>query len=167
MGVATPLPRAGADAVDPRLRRLRRLAWLLDRSIGIGPKGRFGLDPLLGLIPGIGDWAGAALSFYVVYEATRLGVAWSAIGRMVGNIAIEALVGTVPVAGDAFDFFWQANARNLRLVEQHYRPGLAPRPLGDVGAFLAGLALALIALLLTTLFLAGWLLRELWMMFTG
>lgn len=163
MRAASPLPDNGAAIVDPRLRRLRRLVWLLDRSIGLGPKGRFGLDPLLGLIPGAGDWAGAVLSFYIVYEATRLGVAWSALGRMVGNIAVEALVGTVPVVGDAFDFFWQANARNLRLVEQHYRPGLAPRPLGDIGAFLAGLVLALVALLLGSLFAAGWMLRELWL----
>lgn len=167
MGVATPLPRPGADTVDPRLRRLRRLAWLLDRSIGIGPKGRFGLDPLLGLIPGLGDWAGAVLSLYIVYEAARLGVGWSVLGRMVGNIAIEALVGTVPVAGDAFDFFWQANARNLRLVEQHYRPGLAPRPLRHIGVFIVGLALALVGSLLASLFLTGWLLRELWQAFAG
>lgn len=167
MGVATPLPRSGTHAADPRLRRLRQLAWLLDRSIGFGPKGRFGLDPLLGLIPGVGDWAGAVLSFYIVYESARLGVAWSVLGRMVGNIAIEALVGTVPIAGDAFDFFWQANARNLRLVEQHYLPGLPPRPLRDIGAFLAGLALALVALLLATLFLAAWVLRELWQFFTA
>ena len=167
MGVATPLPRASIDPVDPRLRRLRQLAWLLDRSLGLGPRGRFGLDPLLGLIPGIGDWAGAALSLYIVYEATRLGLAWSVVGRMVGNIAIEALVGTVPIAGDAFDFVWQANMRNLQLVERHYRPDLRPRPLRDVGGFMIGLALALLALLVASLFAAAWVLRELWQFFVA
>jgi hypothetical protein len=113
------------------------------------------------LIPGIGDWAGAALSLYIVYEAMRLGLPWPVLGRMVANIAIESLVGTLPVAGDAFDFYWQANARNLRLVEQHYSPKLKARPFRSVPLFIGALALFLVAMLAATLALAAWGVREL------
>jgi hypothetical protein len=162
MAEVTRPPRRFPSDAEPRLRRLRRLAWWLDRCIGIGPRGRFGLDPLLGLIPGLGDWAGAALSFYVVYEAMRLGLPWPVLGRMVGNVAIEAVLGSVPVAGDVFDFFWQANTRNLRLVDRHYHPRLRPRPLKAVAAFVAVLALTMIVLLIAAIACAVWIGRELW-----
>lgn len=162
MGNATRLPRTPRGESEQRLQRLRRLAWLLDRSVGVGPRARFGLDPLLGLIPGVGDWAGAALSLYIVYEATRLGLSWPVVFRMVGNIAIETLIGTIPLAGDAFDFFWQANTRNLQLVDRHYRPGSKPRPLRSVGFFIGVLALITIGVLIASLFAAAWFFRELW-----
>ncbi|HEY0947587.1 MAG TPA: DUF4112 domain-containing protein [Opitutaceae bacterium] len=130
---------------DPRLRRLRGLAWLLDRSIPLPGGWRIGLDPLLGSLPGAGDWLGGVLSTYLLYEGARLGLPPRVLGRMVLNIAIEVLVGAVPVVGDLFDFAWQANVRNLQLVERHYRPTLRPRPLGPL---VAGL-LALVFLFIT------------------
>jgi hypothetical protein len=127
MGVAIPMPHAlPSVGAQRRLRRLRSLAWLLDRSIPLG-RWRIGLDPIIGLLPGAGDWIGAVLSLYVLYEGARLGVPAGVLGRMGGNILVETIFGSIPVLGDLFDFAWQANTKNLALVEQHYRPTLEPR----------------------------------------
>ncbi len=146
----SPLPPASSGAplppADHRLRKLGRVAWVLDRSIPIGGGRRIGLDPLLGLFPGIGDWLGAVLSLYVLYEAARLGLPLRVLGRIAANITVEALLGAIPILGDLFDFAWQANMRNLRLVERHYQPGLRPRSLRQIAW-----ALILFALLLLTL----------------
>src|SRR5690606_6776212 len=104
---------------ERRLKRLRALAWVLDRSIPIG-RWRIGLDPILGVIPGLGDWIGAVMSLYVVYESARLGAPARTLARMGGNILVETLVGSIPVLGDVFDAAWQANTRNLALIERHY-----------------------------------------------
>lgn len=149
-GVARPIPRVIAEGeAGRRLHRLRSLSWFLDRSIPIG-KWRIGVDPILGLVPGAGDWIGAALSVYVLYEGARLGLPVSVLLRMTGNILVEAIVGTVPVLGDIFDFAWQANTRNLALVEQHYRPGLELRP----GRRIV-LALVVVAVTVLLIFAAG------------
>lgn len=129
-----------------RLRKIRSVAWVLDRSIPIG-KWRVGLDPLLGLIPGLGDWAGAALSLYVMYHAARLGMPTPVLARMSGNILVEATVGAVPVLGDLFDMAWQANTRNVRLVEQHYEPTLRPRSFRKIWFGLLVFAIALLTLI--------------------
>jgi len=130
-----------------RLVRLRRAAWLLDRSIPLGGGYRIGLDPLIGLIPGAGDWIGALLSLYFIYEAARLGLPMKILARMGANVAIESFLGVVPVIGDLFDFVWQANMRNLRLVEQHYRPALAPRSLRKVWLAVTVFSVLLLALI--------------------
>ena len=101
---------------------------LLDASILVpGTRFRFGLDPIIGLVPGFGDFAGAALSGYIVYEAWRLGVPPRALARMIANIGLEAAIGTVPVAGDVFDAAWKANLRNLDIVRRHVGPGVPGR----------------------------------------
>jgi hypothetical protein len=93
---------------------------VLDASIRVpGTSFRFGLDPVIGLIPGLGDAIGTVLSGYIVVEATRLGASLSVLFRMLSNIAIEAIVGLIPGVGDAFDVFWKSNTRNLRLLERH------------------------------------------------
>jgi hypothetical protein len=148
VGVAIPIPRPPAAAkTEERLRRLRALAWLLDRSIPIGGGWRIGLDPILGLLPGLGDWIGALLSFYFLYEGGRLGLPTSVLARMGGNILVEALIGVVPLAGDLFDFAWQANVRNLALIERHYRPALKPRSLRNLWFALAAMCFALLAMI--------------------
>lgn len=161
MGEAIPIPRQIPADAEMRLRRLRGLAWILDRSVGVGPNARFGLDPIIGLIPVVGDWAGAVLSLYVVYEALRLGISWPVLGRMLLNVGVEALVGAVPVLGDVFDFVWQANTRNLRLVEQHYQARLRPRSAASITGVLVAVAIVLFATLAATLWLAIWLLKQL------
>ena len=150
------------DAAQPRdaskrLARLRRLSWVLDRSIPIGNK-RFGLDPILGLIPGIGDWIASVLSLYVLYEAARLGLPKHVLGRMAANIGVEAVVGSVPVLGDLFDFAWQANARNVRLIDQHYQANMPARPIGRlVILIVVGAVLLLIVTFTIAFLLAQWL----------
>ena len=155
------------DPISPdaaaRLRRLRSLAFFLDRLFSFGGNRRFGVEPLIGLIPGLGDWIGGVLSLYILYEAARLGISWSVLGRMATNVLLETVVGTIPVAGDLFDFIWQANMRNVQLVESHYRSSLRPRPLGRIVFALVGAALLLFFLLLT---LAVFTVRLLWQLFT-
>ena len=161
MGEAIPIPRQIPADAEMRLRRLRKVAWLLDRSVGVGPDARFGLDPIIGLIPVVGDWAGSILSLYVVYEALRLGIPWPVLGRMLLNVGVEALVGAVPVLGDVFDFVWQANMRNLRLVEAHYHARLRPRSSGSIAGVLAIMATAVIVISIATLWLGIWLIQQL------
>ncbi|MBW3553633.1 MAG: DUF4112 domain-containing protein [Gemmatimonadetes bacterium] len=97
----------------------RAVARLLDRSLRIpGTSLRFGLDPILGLIPGIGDAAGALASGYILYVAWLNGTPGSMIGRMMLNVGVDALMGAIPVIGDLFDAGWQANARNVALLEK-------------------------------------------------
>jgi len=102
------------------LERLEFLATLLDSAILIpGTKIRFGADAVIGLVPGIGDAITTALSAWIVYEAHRLGVPRHMLMRMIGNVAVDGLVGAVPLVGDLFDVMWRANRRNMRLLRQH------------------------------------------------
>jgi hypothetical protein len=80
---------------------------------------RFGLDALAGLIPGVGDALTGGVSVYVLFAATRMGAPPSVIARMAGNIALDLLLGMVPLLGDVFDVGWKANTRNVRLLERH------------------------------------------------
>jgi hypothetical protein len=152
VGVAIPIPRSlPSPESDRRLRRLRSLAWFLDRSIPIG-KWRIGVDPIIGMLPGAGDWIGAALSLYVLYQGARLGMPFGVLTRMGGNILVESIVGAVPILGDLFDFAWQANARNLALIEEHYRPNLEKRTLGRIWFALGLFAVVVLGLLAALVF---------------
>ena len=105
---------------DRKLDGLRAFARVLDSAIAVpGTKMRFGLDPVLGLIPGFGDLAGAAMSGYIVLAGIRNGASRVLIMRMLGNVAIDTLVGSVPILGDLFDAGWKSNMRNVTLLEQH------------------------------------------------
>ena len=102
------------------MRRLDALSRLLDSAFSIpGTRFRIGLDGLLGLIPGIGDSLGAALSAYIIVEAARLGAPRRLLLRMIGNVAVEGIVGAVPIVGDVFDIVWKANVRNVALLRTH------------------------------------------------
>jgi len=103
-----------------RLKKLRRLAWLIDGAFGLpGTKFRFGLNSIIGLLPVGGDAVLAGLSLYIVYEAARLGVPRPQLARMLGNVALEFVGGSIPVLGDIFDMALKANLRNLALIEHH------------------------------------------------
>lgn len=131
-GTAYRVPRtAASDPAAVRLRRLDRLSWVLDRAIPIG-RYRIGLDPIIGLLPGLGDWIGAMLSVYILYEGARLGAPGGILLRMTGNILIETVIGEIPLLGDLFDFAWQANTRNVALIHRHHGPTWRPRPLRAV-----------------------------------
>jgi hypothetical protein len=102
------------------LNRIRKFSRLMDSSIRIPIIGfRFGLDPIIGLIPGVGDVIDTAFSAYLIYLAARFSLPRHVLGWMIFNIGLEAVVGTVPIAGDLFDAFFKSNIRNLALLEQH------------------------------------------------
>ena len=102
------------------LRRVRVVATVLDDAIRIpGTNIRFGLDPVIGLVPGLGDLLGGAASAYIILEAARAGASASILVRMAANVGIDTLIGALPVIGDLFDFAWKSNARNVRLLARH------------------------------------------------
>lgn len=148
-GVARRIPRDDtSDPAQRRFRRLDRLSWILDRSIPVG-RWRIGLDPILGLMPGLGDSIGALLSLYVLYEGARLGAPGHVLLRITGNILIEAILGVIPLLGDVFDFIWQANTRNMALLHQHYQPGWQPRSLRGVWIAVLAVTLLVLAIIIT------------------
>ena len=103
---------------EARLQRLRLLSRVLDAQWSIpGTRYRVGLDGLVGLIPGVGDAAGALLSTYILYEAMRLGAPRRVLLRMAANIGLETVVGALPVVGDLFDVVWKANTKNVALLQ--------------------------------------------------
>jgi hypothetical protein len=118
-----------SPTVDPEvgtLERLRRVGWLLDNSFRVPGTGiRFGLDPIIGLVPGLGDLVAGALSLYIIAESARLGVPRGLLLRMGWNVAVDTFVGEVPILGDLFDVAWKANIRNLALLEEHLRQPIA------------------------------------------
>jgi len=102
---------------------IERLAWLMDNSIPIGGGYRIGLDPIIGLIPALGDLIGALVSSMIVLQAHRAGIPRATLLRMVANVGIDAAVGTIPFIGDAMDFAFKANSKNLELYRKS-RAGL-------------------------------------------
>ncbi len=105
---------------ERELRELRRFAHLLDEAFRIPVIGyRVGLEPILGLIPVIGDVSGFLISGYLIVRAARLGLPKALISRMILNAVLDASIGSIPIVGDAFDFFWKVNKRNMRLVERY------------------------------------------------
>ncbi len=107
------------------LERLEWLATLLDSAVILPGNIRIGLDAVVGLMPGIGDALTSAVSLWMVKEAHALGASRQVIMRMVGNVAVDALAGSVPVVGDIFDVAWRANLRNVSLLRKHFeREGL-------------------------------------------
>jgi hypothetical protein len=100
-----------------RIARIDALATLLDTALVIPGTGvRFGLDALIGFFPVVGDTITTALSLFIVHEAYQLGAPGHVIARMLGNVALDGVLGAVPVVGDAFDVLWRANRRNVRLL---------------------------------------------------
>ena len=112
-----------AGRID-RLRRLRRIhgvARMMDTAIGIpGTRFRFGADSIMGLGPLVGDAGGALIGLYIVNEARRMGVPNDKLAKMIGNLAVDSVVGSVPLAGDLFDVFFKSHRRNLNIVLDHF-----------------------------------------------
>jgi hypothetical protein len=142
-----------------RLASLRRWAFLLDSLFRIpGTSVRFGLDGIVGLIPGIGDIASPAYTGLILIEALRLRVPAIVQARMVLNAAIDMAIGLVPLLGDIADIAWKANTRNLALLERHARPGTPPSR-GDY--LFVYLCLGLVALIaFVPMLIIAWLLTR-------
>jgi len=111
---------ADFPALEARYRRLRQIAVLMDGFLRVpGTKFRFGLNSLIGLPPGAGDAMLAAISLWIVWQGSKLGLPREKIVRMLVNVAVEAALGSIPVLGDLFDVIWKANLRNLAIIEAH------------------------------------------------
>lgn len=138
------------------------LADLLDRRFRVPGTGlRVGLDPLLGLVPGAGDAIAGVLGSFIVYVAASQGVPRITLVRMALNIALNGLVGAVPVVGDLFSFWFKSNVRNLELLERHAPVGERAATAPDWG-FVIGLLAALVALVVGAIAALVWLVKWLW-----
>ena len=151
-----------------RIEHLRRVAYWLDEGVPLpGTRYRIGLDPILGLVPGVGDAAGAVMAVAILVEAGRRGTSRLTLTRIATNIALDAALGAVPLLGDAFDALWKANLRNVALLEQHAANPTAARKAdrlffvlltGSLFLFCAALVAGglLLTALLIRLVAAGW-----------
>jgi hypothetical protein len=149
-------PRALTKGQEQRLKALRHISRLLDSAFVVPGTGfRIGLDPILGLVPGLGDLTSPLFAMALLWQSRDLGIPRIVQLRMIFNVAIDALVGLLPVAGDFFDFAWKANDRNLTLLEryayEHRRPSA-----GD-WIFVTGMLVLLAVIAAVPFLLAGWL----------
>jgi len=143
--------KAGAAFSDENL---DYLSHLLDDFLRIpGTPIRFGLDGIVGFIPGIGDILGGLASTIIIIAAWVRGVPKVTVARMVVNVAIETAVGSLPVVGNLFDIAWRANRRNYKLLEGSIRE--PEKHSGSSWLFFAGVCLVLVALMMVPLVLAG------------
>lgn len=112
-------PSAASLEHQATLRRTRTVARILDESARVpGTNFRIGIDPVLGILPVSGDIVAALSSFYIVFEAARIGVPPRTLGLMGLNIAVDVVGGSIPVLGTLFDAVWKANIRNVALLEE-------------------------------------------------
>ena len=134
MAPSPPNPDAIFDALisnrnDPAAlrKRVETLEILLERSFVIpGINRPVGLDAIVGLVPVVGDVIAATMGAYLIWEARNLGMPKWKIWRMVGNLGVDTALGAVPLVGDAFDFFFRSNTRNLKIIKKHldkHHPG--------------------------------------------
>ena len=119
MELLTDRPTRPTSGQEGALKRMRFLANLFDDRLRLPGTGRFGLDGILGLIPGVGDAATGLVSLYLAAEGLRFGMPLMRLVRMGFNVAIDMVLGAIPLIGDLFDFAWRANRKNVRLVLDH------------------------------------------------
>lgn len=162
------LPVRRIDPDDPHRSakvspRIEQLAWILDDAIRIpGTTKRVGVDGVVGLIPGIGDAAGLAAGMIVVGAGILGGVAVPTILRMLWNVTIDATLGTIPFAGDAFDFVNKTNTRNLNLIHADLadRKGTSRRSAIVLTAWFAGVTTVVVTLIVIQLLVIVWILSK-------
>lgn len=136
---------------------LELLAQWMDAVFEIpGTRIRFGLDAIVGLVPGLGDLLTTLVSLYILGAARRYGAPRATLLRMAANVAIDAALGALPLVGDVFDVFWKSNVKNVALLKRHVQatPAQQRRAAKGDWLFLAGLILLLIALLAGALVVA-------------
>jgi hypothetical protein len=127
-GRRPPLQEIEWEVLPPEEKRRRQgleplfkwISLIMDEFVRVpGTKFKFGLDPLIGLVPGLGDTGSALVSAFALIQAARLGVPKILLARMSLNILINELIGIVPVVGDAFSFWFKSNARNYQIIKDH------------------------------------------------
>jgi hypothetical protein len=152
---------SGSRAMSKHLTTLRQIARVMDDAVRVpGTDFRIGLDAILGLFPGLGDVAGGLTTAYTIVVAQQMGAPKAVLLRMLWNVLVDTVVGSVPVLGDVFDAAYRANRRNVNLVEKY---SLAPTETersskGFVAVLLIGLALIVIGGITVTYLLV----RALW-----
>ncbi|MDY7002461.1 MAG: DUF4112 domain-containing protein [Cyanobacteriota bacterium] len=149
--MAKPSPIVSGDRLQAanKVKQLRKLSDLLDNAIRVpGTSYGVGIDPLLGLIPGGGDFLGGLISVYIVFSAAMMGLPRETLMRMSSNIVFDSLVGIVPVFGDLFDVAWKANSKNMDILEAHLESPKVSKSAdrGFVFLLLGGLILFVIAI---------------------
>lgn len=150
--------------MDPTLRRLRWIADLLDSRFRVpGTEIRFGLDPILSLVPGLGDLASPLFALALIVQGLRQQVPKIVLTRMMLNALLDAIIGAVPIAGTIGDVFFRANLMNLALLERHAQAGRPPAS-GDY-AFVFGMAAVCGLLVAIPVGLGFWLAYRLLMLF--
>lgn len=118
-----------ADRNNPAAlrKRIETLELLLERSFTIpGINRPVGLDAIVGLVPVVGDIVTAVMGAYIIWEARNLGMPKWKLWRMMGNLGVDTALGAIPLVGDAFDFLFRSNTRNLRIIRKHldkHHPG--------------------------------------------
>ncbi len=174
--ILPPAPPDPSTAADPRpfpgttARLSERIAWILDECVRVpGSRRRFGLDPIVGLIPYGGETAATAIGAVILAEAGRKGLPIRTLVRMAGNMILNAAVGAIPVVGDVFSFWFKSNSRNYRLLAAYLASDSGEQASGGwwpvlviVGAILFVLACNIVAWL--TLW---WLLAQIWSAIAG
>ena len=160
----------GAAAVEPRgradvERSLDQLSYWMDGLFRVPGTGwRVGLDALVGLIPGVGDFATTAVSFYILAAGVRYRVPKATLLRMAANVGVDYLLGAVPVLGDLFDAAWKSNQMNVELLKRRASVSAEEARHGRVSdwLFLALIFAVLLLLLVGSIALSVWLLLQLW-----
>ena len=126
---------------------LRKFSVLMDEAVGVpGTSFRFGLDPLLGLVPGVGDVISALLSAWIVAGALRHRVPMLKICRMVFNILADLIIGEIPLIGDIFDFAFEENVMNMRILMQYRNRRMPPRKASEIAAVLIVIVLIILGI---------------------
>ncbi len=152
----TELPRPRTDPSRARADRSRALtevealAWLLDNSIPVPGTGgrRLGIDAIIGLLPVFGDLVSGGLGLFVVWRGSRMGLPRVVVARMLANSAIDFVIGSIPVIGDAFDLWFKANTRNLGIMRRYIeQPDTSTRSEWLVISGLVGLLIAIVAVI--------------------
>jgi hypothetical protein len=145
---------------ENRQSSFRDLAELLDSRFKIpGTKIRFGLDPILGLLPGAGDLFTGIISFYFLILAAMQGGRIYVLARMFMNIMMDILIGSIPVLGEFFDVYWKANLRNARILDELQQN--PDKTIGESRFWIWFVVILFLALLTAIILLIGWLIAEL------
>lgn len=139
----------------PDLKWVDKITKVMDSKFKFpGTRFRFGLDPILGLLPGLGDATSLAISGVLIFYMSKYGASRKLVIMMAGNVILDAVIGSIPILGNIFDFAFKANERNIRLLKEHYQEG---KHRGSGKGFLIAIVLIIVAFI--GLFLYGaWLL---------
>ena len=150
---------------QPELKWLDTTTKLLDNQFRIpGTEVRFGFDFIIGLIPGVGDLVSLGISGMLVIMMARKGASCMVIVKMLWNILLDAVVGSIPVLGDLFDLSYRANRRNLALLKEHYQEG---EHQGSATLVVIVVLLFVIGIIIAAIYLIGWILSTFWALISG